>query len=82
MGVLDVLGEAAGAIVAVEGAEKLDPGAGLLTKAAAAFAGFKGAEALEGVVHNHEEQSATEHAEPERSAAPAADQDAAESTDA
>ncbi len=47
MGILDTLGEVAGAVAAVEGAEKLDPNAGLLTKGLAAVAGFKGAEALE-----------------------------------
>ena len=42
MGILNTVGEIAGAVAAVEGAEKLDPDAGLLTKAAAAVAGFKG----------------------------------------
>ena len=41
MGILDTLGEVAGAVAAVEGAEKLDPNAGLLTKGLAAVAGFK-----------------------------------------
>ncbi|MCA3874555.1 MAG: hypothetical protein IOC41_14970 [Burkholderia sp.] len=50
VGILNTVGEIAGAVAAVEGAEKLDPDAGLLTKAAAAVAGFKGAEALEGLV--------------------------------
>ena len=47
MGILDTLGEVAGAVAAVEGAEKLDPNAGLLTKGLAAGADFKGAGALE-----------------------------------
>lgn len=47
MGILDTLGEVAGAVAAVEGAKKLDPNAGLLTEAAAAIAGFEGAGALE-----------------------------------
>jgi hypothetical protein len=47
MGILDTLGEVAGAVAAVEAAEKLDPNAGLLTKGLAAVAGFKGAGALE-----------------------------------
>jgi hypothetical protein len=47
MGILDTLGEVAGAVAAVEGAKKLDPNAGLLTEAAAAVAGFEGAGALE-----------------------------------
>ncbi|PFH27939.1 MULTISPECIES: hypothetical protein [Burkholderia] len=56
MGILNTVGEIAGAMAAVEGAEKLDPDAGLLTKAAAAVAGFKGAEALEGLVEKKDEQ--------------------------
>jgi hypothetical protein len=47
MGILDTLGEVAGAVAAVEGAKKLDPNAGVLTEAAAAVAGFEGAGALE-----------------------------------
>jgi len=54
MGILDTLGEVAGAIAAVEGAEKLDPNAGLLTKGLAAVAGFKGAGALESLVEKKE----------------------------
>lgn len=50
MGILDTLGEVAGAVAAVEGAKKLDPNAGLLTEAAAAVAGFEGAGALESAV--------------------------------
>lgn len=46
MGILDTVGEIAGAVLAVEAVEKLDPEAGFLTKAAAAIAGFKAAEAL------------------------------------
>ncbi|MPW21618.1 hypothetical protein GCT13_33300 [Paraburkholderia sp. CNPSo 3157] len=47
MGILDKVGEIAGAVAAVEALEKVDPDAGLLTKAAAAVAGFEGAGALE-----------------------------------
>ena len=50
MGILDTLGEVVGAVAAVEGAEKLDPNAGLLTKGIAAVAGFKGAGALESLI--------------------------------
>ena len=50
MGLLNLAGELAGAVAAVEGAEKLDPGAGLLVKGVAAIAGFKGADALESLV--------------------------------
>ena len=59
MGILDTLGEVVGAVAAVEGAEKLDPNAGLLTKGLAAVAGFKGAEALESAVGKKEESAAT-----------------------
>jgi hypothetical protein len=52
MGILDTLGEVAGAVAAVEGAKKLDPNAGLLTEAAAAVAGFEGAGALESAIKN------------------------------
>ena len=50
MGILDKVGEIAGAVAAVEGAEKLDPNAGFLTKAAAAVAGFEGAKEVEQLV--------------------------------
>ncbi|MEW9623261.1 hypothetical protein [Rhodanobacter geophilus] len=55
MGILDTLGEVAGAVAAVEGAEKLDPNAGLLTKGLAAVAGFKGAGALESMIGKKEQ---------------------------
>jgi len=58
MGILDTLGEVAGAVAAVEGAEKLDPNAGLLTKGLAAVAGFKGAEALESALGKRKEGEA------------------------
>ncbi|MEW9570522.1 hypothetical protein ABQJ54_02020 [Rhodanobacter sp. Si-c] len=58
MGILDTLGEVAGAVAAVEGAEKLDPNAGLLTKGIAAVAGFKGAGALESMLDKKEEGEA------------------------
>lgn len=44
MGFLNTLEEVAGAVVAVEGLEKVDPNASLLGKAAAAVAGYKGVE--------------------------------------
>ncbi|MDN0073827.1 hypothetical protein QU481_02840 [Crenobacter sp. SG2303] len=59
MGILDTLGEVAGAVAAVEGVEKLDPDAGLLTKAAAAVAGFEGAGALEELVEKKKEDDET-----------------------
>ena len=50
MGLLDEVGKIAGAVAAVEAAEKVDPDAGLLTKGIAAVAGFESAGALEGLV--------------------------------
>jgi len=63
MGILDTLGEVAGAVAAVEAAEKLDPNAGLLTKGMAAVAGFKGAEALESTLAKKEGDADTNEAE-------------------
>jgi hypothetical protein len=56
MGLLDEVGKIAGAVAAVEAAEKLDPEAGLLTKGVAAIAGFEGAGKLESLVEKKEEQ--------------------------
>ncbi|VBJ83594.1 Uncharacterised protein [Burkholderia pseudomallei] len=70
MGILNTVGEIAGAVAAVEAAEKVDPDAGLLTKAAAAVAGFKGAEALENLV---EKKNDDEAADGENTAAPDSD---------
>ncbi|POR52737.1 hypothetical protein B0G62_10434 [Paraburkholderia eburnea] len=56
MGILDKVGEIAGAVAAVEAAEKVDPDAGFLTKAAAAVAGFEGAGALENLVEKKEDE--------------------------
>lgn len=72
MGILDLAGEIAGAVAAVEGAEKLDPNAGLLTKGVAAFAGFKGAGALETMVGNKEEAADADSAAPDADADPQA----------
>ena len=55
MGILDTVGEIAGAVAAVEATEKVDPEAGLLTKGIAAIAGFKGAGALESLVEKKED---------------------------
>ncbi|RQH01641.1 hypothetical protein [Paraburkholderia dinghuensis] len=56
MGILDKVGEIAGAVVAVEATDKVDPNAGFLTKAAAAVAGYEGAEKLEEVVEKKEDE--------------------------
>jgi hypothetical protein len=55
MGLLDEVGKVAGAIAAVEAAEKVDPQAGLLTKGIAAVAGFEGAGKLEAMVEKKED---------------------------
>ena len=46
MGLLNLIEEVAGAVVAVKAVDKLDPGAGILAEGMAAFAGFKGVEAI------------------------------------
>jgi hypothetical protein len=56
MGLLDEAGKIAGAIAAVEAAEKVDPEAGLLTKGIAAVAGFEGAGALESLVEKKDNE--------------------------
>ncbi|MFT4064432.1 hypothetical protein [Paraburkholderia sp.] len=55
MGLLDEVGKIAGAVAAVEAAEKVDPEAGLLTKGVAAVAGFEGAGKVESMLEKKEE---------------------------
>jgi hypothetical protein len=55
MGLLDEVGKIAGAVAAVEAAEKVDPEAGLLTKGIAAIAGFEGAGKLESMLEKKDE---------------------------
>ena len=62
MGILDTVGEIAGAVAAVEATEKVDPDAGLLTKGIAAVAGFKGAGALESLVGKKEDEGSEQQA--------------------
>jgi len=50
--------EVAGAVVAVEGAKKLDPNAGIATEGAAAVTGFGGAEAIENLLEKKEDEPA------------------------
>ena len=50
--------EVAGAVVAVEGAKKLDPNAGVMTEGAAAVAGFGGVEAIENLLEKKEDTPA------------------------
>ncbi|VTU17559.1 hypothetical protein [Variovorax sp. PBL-E5] len=64
MGILDKLEEVAGAVVAVEGLKKLDPNASILTEAAAAVAGYKGAELLKDKLENQDEAGATDQQPP------------------
>jgi hypothetical protein len=46
MGFMEEAEKIAGAVVAVEAAKKLDPGASILTEGAAGVAGFEGAGAI------------------------------------
>ncbi|PRY08164.1 hypothetical protein [Paraburkholderia sp. BL25I1N1] len=57
MGLLDEAGKIAGAIAAVEAAEKVDPEAGLLTKGIAAIAGFEGAGKLESMIEKKDDDT-------------------------
>ena len=54
MGLLDEVGKIAGAIVAEQGVDKLDPDAGFLEKAASAFAGYEAAKIAENKLENHD----------------------------
>lgn len=58
MGILDKVGEIAGAVGAVEALEKLDPQAGLLKEGLAAVAGFEGAGEVEKLVEKKPEDDA------------------------
>lgn len=58
MGILDVVGEVAGAVAAVKAVEKLDPDAGFITKSIAAVAGFKGVGAIEDYIHKENAEGA------------------------
>ncbi|MDB5850702.1 MAG: hypothetical protein JWP29_4454 [Rhodoferax sp.] len=55
---MGLLNEIIGAVVAVEGAEKLDPDASFLTKGIAAVVGFEGVKA----VTNHMDKSEADNA--------------------
>jgi aryl carrier-like protein len=60
MGLLNLIEEVAGAVVAEEAVKKLDPDANLLTEGLAAFAGFKGVEKIK----EHFEQSDSKPPDP------------------
>ncbi len=53
---MGILEELAGAAVAVEGAKKLDPNAGIITEGIAAVAGFEGTEAITNLIDKKEEE--------------------------
>lgn len=53
---MGILEELAGAVVAVEGAKKLDPNAGIIAEGIAAVAGFEGTEAVTNFVEKKEEE--------------------------
>jgi hypothetical protein len=55
--IMGLFEEVAGAVVAVEGAKKLDPDASVLTEGIAGIAGFEGAKKLEEHFENKDEQS-------------------------
>ncbi|ENV32067.1 hypothetical protein [Acinetobacter gerneri] len=55
-GLLDELGKIAGAVIAEQGVDKLDPDAGFLEKAAGAFAGYEAAKVAENKLQEHEEE--------------------------
>ena len=57
MGLLDEAEKIAGAVAAVEGVKKLDPGAGILAEGAAAIAGFKGTEAIKEAIEKKQEEN-------------------------
>ena len=56
---LDELGEIAGAVIAEQGVDKLDPDAGFLEKAAGAFAGYEAAKIAENKLENRSEDAGT-----------------------
>jgi hypothetical protein len=53
---MGLLEELAGAAAAVEGAKKLDPGAGIVTEGVAAIAGFEGAKEITNLIEKKEEE--------------------------
>ncbi len=56
-GLLDELGKIAGAVIAEQGVDKLDPDAGFLEKAAGAFAGYEASKIAENKLENRSEES-------------------------
>ncbi|MDQ9021551.1 hypothetical protein RFI02_10575 [Acinetobacter sichuanensis] len=66
-GLFDELGEIAGAIVAEQAVDKLDPNAGFLEKAAGAFAGYEAAKVAEQKLENHSDDGVQEQAQDDQS---------------
>ncbi|MFC2994553.1 hypothetical protein ACFODO_04545 [Acinetobacter sichuanensis] len=66
-GLFDELGEIAGAIVAEQAVDKLDPNAGFLEKAAGAFAGYEAAKVAEQKLESHSDDGAQEQAQDDQS---------------
>ncbi len=56
MGLLDEVEKLGGAVAAVEGLKKIDGGAGMLSEAAAAVAGFEGTGAIKEKLEEMKEQ--------------------------
>ena len=59
-GLLDELGKIAGAVIAEQSVDKLDPDAGFLEKAVGAFAGYEAAKIAEDKLENSDEQQKAE----------------------
>ncbi|MBJ8553483.1 hypothetical protein [Acinetobacter bereziniae] len=59
-GLLDELGKIAGAVIAEQGVDKLDPDAGFLEKAAGVFAGYEAAKIAENKLENDTEQQSSD----------------------
>ena len=54
---MGLLEELAGAAIAVEGAKKLDPNAGIVSEGIAAVVGFEGTEAVTNLIEKKEEEN-------------------------
>ncbi|MFW2083217.1 hypothetical protein ACNPQK_19880 [Acinetobacter guillouiae] len=59
-GLLDELGKIAGAVIAEQSVDTLDPDASFLEKAAGAFAGYEAAKIAEDKLENSDEQQKAE----------------------
>ena len=59
-GLLDELGKIAGAVIAEQGVDKLDPDAGFLEKAVGAFAGYEASKIAENKLENRSEDGDAE----------------------